>query len=231
MRVEQLAHVLRAAADILGQSDFLVIGSAAILASYPDEELPIEATRSEEADLAPFDDPDGSKADRIDGAIGEASPFHTLHGYYAQGVGPETAKLPDGWRSRLVPFEAPGLTSGRGFCLEPHDLAASKLVAGRIKDFEFVEALIELELLDPLLLLSRVNAIPRHEVPAQVLSRARSWVQRRLPKQASSGPIRAPAPSAGKSFSRVSRCRVCQRPLRSEASIHAGIGPVCLRKN
>lgn len=86
MKADQLEHVLRASADIIGRSDFLVIGSAAILASFPDEGLPIEATRSDEADLAPYDDPDGSEADRIDGAIGEGSPFHTLHGYYAQGV-------------------------------------------------------------------------------------------------------------------------------------------------
>ena len=30
-------------------------------------------------------------ADKIDGAIGEGSQFHQTYGYYAQGVGPETA--------------------------------------------------------------------------------------------------------------------------------------------
>jgi len=33
--------------------------------------------------------------------------FHQTHGYYAQGVGPETATLPTGWRRRLVRVENP----------------------------------------------------------------------------------------------------------------------------
>ena len=40
-------------------------------------------------------------ADRIDGAIGEGSQFHQTYGYYAQGVGPETALLPQGWINRV----------------------------------------------------------------------------------------------------------------------------------
>lgn len=179
MRTAQLAHVLRAAADLLGQSDFIVIGSAAILASHPDRDLPIEVIRSDEADLAPFNDSDGLKADQIDGAIGEDSPFHTLYGYYAQGVGLETAKLPTGWRTRLVKFDAPGITPGRGYCLEPHDLAASKLMAGRLKDFEFVGALCDRGLLNLPLLLRRLANVPRHEVPAQKLANAIRWAERK----------------------------------------------------
>ena len=40
-------------------------------------------------------------ADRIDGAIGEGSQFHETYGYYAQGVGPETACLPADWMQRV----------------------------------------------------------------------------------------------------------------------------------
>lgn len=62
MRRAELEHVLRAAARVVGQRDFLVVGSAAILASVDDELLAVEATRSDEADLAPYDDPDGEKS-------------------------------------------------------------------------------------------------------------------------------------------------------------------------
>jgi hypothetical protein len=31
------------------------------------------------------------------GALGDGSPFHAAFGYYAHGVGPETAKAPAGW--------------------------------------------------------------------------------------------------------------------------------------
>ena len=61
-------------------------------------------------------------------------------------------------------FEPPGAQPGRGLCLEPHDLAASKLVAGRIKDFEFVDALL------------RAGLIERARVPAAKFARARAWV-------------------------------------------------------
>ena len=54
MKREQLEHVLRAASQITHVHDLLVVGTAAILASYPEESLPVLATRSEEADLAPL---------------------------------------------------------------------------------------------------------------------------------------------------------------------------------
>jgi hypothetical protein len=179
LKSEELAHVLRAAADVLGESDFIVIGSAAILGSYPDEALPHMATRSDEADLIPFVDPDGLKADLVEGAIGEGSPFHTLFGYYAQGVSEDTAKLPTGWRERLVPFDPPDATPGCGFCLEPHDLAASKLVAGRPKDFEFVGAIIEHGLIDVELLIKRVESVSRVDAPPIRIERAVGWVRNR----------------------------------------------------
>jgi hypothetical protein len=66
------------------------------------------AQRSIEVDIVPFDDPDGLKADLIEGSIGEASMFHATFGYYAQGVSETTAILPGGWRDRLRRFDSPG---------------------------------------------------------------------------------------------------------------------------
>lgn len=95
MTREQLDHLLRAAAEIAGVRDLVVIGSQAVLGTHPDWELPEEATRSVEADiavdlvLAGVGEGDGDAtelADRIDGAIGEGSSFHRMYGYYAQGV-------------------------------------------------------------------------------------------------------------------------------------------------
>jgi hypothetical protein len=62
----ELEHVLRAASRIVNQRDFLVVGSAAILGTYDDDVLPEEASRSDEADLAPFDDPDGRSLEAHD---------------------------------------------------------------------------------------------------------------------------------------------------------------------
>jgi hypothetical protein len=77
MTREQLAHVLRAAAKIANDPEILVIGSQAILASHQETELPEVAWVSVEADLAFFNEsPEPTKADRVDGAIGELSQFH-----------------------------------------------------------------------------------------------------------------------------------------------------------
>jgi hypothetical protein len=74
-------------------------------------------------------------------AIGEGSRFHELFGYYAQGVGPETATLPRGWEGRLIPVKNANTNGIEGLCLEVHDLAISKYVAGREKDIEFTRDL------------------------------------------------------------------------------------------
>jgi hypothetical protein len=170
---EQLEHVLRASATIVGERDILVLGSQSVLGSIPEERLPVEATTSIEADLAFFDDPDDAKADAVDGAIGELSNFHETHGYYAQGVSIDSAVLPAGWRDRLVVLETPSTVPGRGMCLDPHDCAVSKLVAGRWKDYDFVDALSRHGLLESGTLSARVDLL---DAPEAVKARIRRWL-------------------------------------------------------
>ena len=81
-----------------------MIGSQSILATYDEEELPVEATASVDVDLACFDNDDETRADQVDGAIGELSQFHETFGFYARGVSVSTAVLPNGWRDRVVPW-------------------------------------------------------------------------------------------------------------------------------
>jgi len=83
---EQLEHILRAASRIVDERDFLVIGSAAVLGTFGDDQLPYEASRSEEADIAPYNDPDGEKSLRVEGSLGQGSHFHATFGYFADGV-------------------------------------------------------------------------------------------------------------------------------------------------
>ena len=142
MRREQLEHVVRAASDIVDSADLLVIGSQSVLATWDDRRLPKAAIRSMEADVATLDG-DEAKSDLIDGNIGEGSQFHETYGFYAQGVSLKTAVLPAGWRDRLVALDNERTKPGRGLCLEPHDCVASKLVAGRAKDYEFAAALVK----------------------------------------------------------------------------------------
>ena len=182
MKREELEHVLRAASRVVNQRDFLVVGSAAILATYDDDVLPDEASRSDEADLAPFDDPDGKKSLQVEGALGQGSRFHDTFGYYADGVDFRTAVTPDGWQDRLVVFDPPGAEPGRGLCLEAHDLAAAKLAAGRPKDYEFVGALLDAGLIDREVLTERIAQLPRDRVSPVFLRRAAMWLASRAPK-------------------------------------------------
>ena len=154
MKRSELEHLIRAAGRIAGGQELVVIGSQAILGQFPD--APPALLRSMECDLYPRHAPE--LADKVDGAIGEGSRFHQQFGYYAQGVGPDTATLPRGWQRRLVRVENANTGGHAGLCLEVHDLAISKYVAGREKDLEFTRELARHGMTDRKTLLARLAA-------------------------------------------------------------------------
>jgi len=132
-----LEHVIRAAGAIADDGQVVVIGSQAVLAQFPDAPEALRA--SMEADVFPRNWP--GRAELIEGAIGEGSSFHEQFGYYAQGVGEATATLPRGCKQRLVPLKNSNTGGIEGQCLEVHDLAISKYVAGRDKDLAYTAVL------------------------------------------------------------------------------------------
>ena len=164
MRRAQLEHIIRAAGTIADDTDIVVVGSQAILGQHPDAPEPLLA--SMEADVYPMNAPE--RADLVDGSIGEGSMFHETFGYYAQGVGPDTAVLPRGWQARLVPVRGPRTSGVTGWCLEVHDLLVSKAIAGRPKDLAFLATALAAELADPALLEARLDETdaPRPRVDA-----------------------------------------------------------------
>jgi hypothetical protein len=152
MKLQDLEHILRAAATICGDDEIIVIGSQAILGQFPN--APAELCVSNEADIYLKNKPELS--DLIDGTIGELSAFHETFGYYAQGVQEGTATLPRGWESRLVRVQSAGTRGATGYCLEVQDLLISKYVANREKDRRFVIAALRHRLADPAVLVSRL---------------------------------------------------------------------------
>jgi len=165
----QLEHILRAAGAIAGVNELIVVGSQSILGQHPN--APSELLISMEADL--FTLRNRSDAELIDGSIGEESPFHRTFGYFAHGVGVEAATLPGEWRQRLVPVNAPSVSGMTvvGLCLEPHDLAVSKLAAGREKDLAFVGTMLKHGLVRAHELRTRIQAIPDASVHDRILVR------------------------------------------------------------
>jgi hypothetical protein len=99
--------------------------------------------------------------------IGQDSPFHETFGYYADPVDETTATLPNGWKGRLANLP-PGDTDGvRGLCLDPHDLAIAKYVAGREKDLVFTRELARRRILNRKRLLALVDETPVGEAVRQ----------------------------------------------------------------
>jgi hypothetical protein len=138
MKKHQIDHILRAAGELTGEKQFVIIGSQALHGKYPD--LADDILLSFEVDLIAKNHPDRTEWLNF---IGQDSQFHETHGYYADPVDENTATLPKGWQARLVNLP-PGDTQGvSGLCLDPHDLAIAKYVARRRKDIVFTRALAE----------------------------------------------------------------------------------------
>jgi len=145
VRLENFHHVIRAAAAITGETLFVVVGSQAILGQF--NNAPSGLLRSQELDIYPKDRPD--LADLIDGSIGRDSLFHSTFGYYADGVGPETAKLPSDWETRALRVKSDATGNATAICPNVHDLIVSKLIAGRPKDLEWIKLAFESALATP----------------------------------------------------------------------------------
>lgn len=176
MKRQELEHLIRAAAAITNEYELVIIGSQSILGALPN--APSTLLKSMEADIYPLRHPE--LADLIDGAIGELSPFEERFGYYAQGVGPETAILPAGWEQRLIKVQNENTDLKIGLCLDPDDLAASKLAAGRDKDKDFVAAMLELGVVTSKSVQERIELLPVEPGRKDALVR---WVTAREPEQ------------------------------------------------
>ena len=153
MRRDQLEHVIRAAADVTGEREFIIIGSQAILAQHPDAPEPLLVSR--EADLYPLHEPDLSL--EIEGSLGRGSRFDQTFGYHADGVSPDTATLPAGWEDRLTGIRNANTNGAVGWCLETHDLAIAKYVAGREKDLRYTAELWKAGYIEPATLNRRLH--------------------------------------------------------------------------
>ena len=71
-----------------------------------------------------------------------------------------TATLPPGWEDRLIRLSNENTAGAIGWCLEPHDLAFSKLAARREKDLAFVHGLLHHRMIRHAKLLQRVDSTP-----------------------------------------------------------------------
>jgi hypothetical protein len=168
---EELEHAIRAACDLAQDTEVFVFGSQAILGQYPDAPAPLR--QSAEADIAPKHAI--NKLDVIDAILGEDSTFHSTHGFYVHAVPVEAAVLPKGWDRRAIKVQNANTRQFIGWCMEAHDLAASKLVAFREKDRDFVRVLLVERRVKPRKLVLRLHQLPGEAATKQRLAQ---WVER-----------------------------------------------------
>jgi hypothetical protein len=87
--------------------------------------------------------------------------------------------LPLGWRDRLIRISNPNTVGITGLCLEVHDLAISKYVAGRDKDLEFTRELAKHRLTNPTTPCERLS---QTKASAELRTLVRGRIDRDFPR-------------------------------------------------
>ena len=168
MTLSALQHIIRAAQALAEDRDILVLGSASLLASFPElgnPDSPLAATYDADLCPDPFDELTGTM---LDEALGENRAYYLRHGYHADILRDTILEtLPAGWRERLV--SVPGCTAAHA--LEPHDLAAVKLLVGRPKDISLLAHLYTAGLVDAEVVRNRMDLL---DVPVECIPRLHS---------------------------------------------------------
>ena len=105
MTLSALQHIIRAAQALAEDKTILVLGSASLLASFPqlgNDDSPLAATYDADLCPDPFDELTGVM---LDEALGENRAYYVRHGYHADILRDSILEtLPTGWRDRLVPI-------------------------------------------------------------------------------------------------------------------------------
>lgn len=160
MNLGALQHLIRSVRALAKDRQIIVLGSASLLASFPelgDGSEPLAATYDADLCPQPFDE---ATALTIHETFGESGAFHLRHGYHVDILRDSIFEtLPPQWRDRLIPVTGCDGASA----MDPHDLAATKLLVGRSKDIALVRHLALTGRLDRGLVEQRLGSIPQEE--------------------------------------------------------------------
>ncbi len=165
MRLPALIHLLGAVQSLARPERIRVLGSSALLASFPElgeEGGPLALSFDADLLIEPCDE---QLAAMLHEAVGEGSLFARRAGYHADILRPAIVEtLPRGWQGRLVRL---GETKTDALAaLSPEDLAVVKLRAGRSKDLELCRTLLDRHLISAAAVRQRLDQtpLPEHEI-------------------------------------------------------------------
>jgi hypothetical protein len=137
MRRQDLTRLFSRARELCGETDYVVLGSLAVLGCAG--EVPPRMAASIDVDAYSKHDP--PRIFDLAAALGQGSPFEREHGYYLDPIAPAVATLPPGWEGRLTRIQLdPALA---GWFLEPNDAAVSKYARMEPRDREWIRPGLE----------------------------------------------------------------------------------------
>lgn len=167
MRKLDLFELIREITEISSEAKPIIVGSQAVHAVT--ENLPEIARKSIECDFLFIGGKTETRA-AINKKLGVFSNFQLEHGFYADALGLATVVLPPDWRERLKPlFDEKGEVIA--YCAEIYDIAVSKLIAGREKDFQFLKATILLEIISVKEFITRIRLVESMPQSAVLIDR------------------------------------------------------------
>ncbi len=149
MKRWQFFDLIRRVSELTKITEPVIVGSHSLFAVT--DFVPEIVARSVEADF--LLGPHGHEMiEMVRDNLGHLSDFYEKHGYFADPLGMAVVTLAPGWQDRLQPLKDDnGQVVAK--CLELHDLAVSKLIAGREKDLIFLCDLLDsrMILMEPLM--------------------------------------------------------------------------------
>jgi hypothetical protein len=166
MRRAQLEAALIEAGRVAGLDELLLVDSQSVFAHT--QEPPMEVLISEECDVMSRN---GSERLAIlEPVLGKQSAYHNATGVFVDAVQPDLVLLANGWQSRLKAMPVGDIMV---WCLDINDLVLSKLNAGRLKDYEFINAMLRTKLAQFEEVVRRIQSFPDPHQQALLLARLR----------------------------------------------------------
>ncbi len=167
MQKSDLFELVRQIKQIAPEEIPIIVGSQAV--HVITQILPEIVQQSIECDFLLASGKSETRAE-INKKLGVFSSYQLEHGFYADALGLATVILPTGWQERLQKFED---ENGNviAYVAEIHDIAISKLIAGREKDFLFLKELFVREFIEIDVFLERVFLVQSMPQSAVLVSR------------------------------------------------------------
>jgi hypothetical protein len=134
-KLELLFDALERARQLIGHSEYVIVGSLSAIAHETSGRLPPEMAMSNDFDMYSRADP--GRIHDVVAALGEGSPFYDENDAFIDPVSPKLLTLPTGWEERMRLIERNGI---KAFFLDANDAAISKYARGAPTDERWIQA-------------------------------------------------------------------------------------------